>query len=120
MKHASILTFAFSLLFASAASAGGVIIYYKESDTTAAARPAPDGVSTFNPADPHGQDGVGPLPGLQGFDRTPFALESADAEAEAEAAELEAMGCGGATAAAGPAGLLPLLVSGLALLRRRR
>lgn len=119
MKRTSFfLTLAFSLLLSAPAFAGGVVIIYKEADTAAAARPAPDGVSTFNPADPQGQDGVGPRPGMLGFDRTPFALEST--EAEAEAAELEAMGCGGATAAAGPAGLLPLLVSGLALLRRRR
>lgn len=35
-------------------------------------------------------------------------------------ADLDEQGCGGATAARGPAGLLPLAVAALALLRRRR
>lgn len=118
MKHASILTFAFSLLFASAASAGGIIIYYKEADQTAVVRPAPDSAASIVQQDDQGPSVLGQLPGPKGFGRKVLAVEQADAELDV--ADLEAVGCGGASAAAGPAGLLPLLLSGFALLRRRR
>lgn len=115
MKRVSTLVFAFCLLFATRAFAGGVIIIYKDGDLVG--RPNPEEVGALTPGGPEGVEPLGKLPKAP-LDRFPLGLESADAEAHLY--DDEAMGCGGASAATGPAALLPLLVSGFALVRRRR
>lgn len=116
-----------SLVLADTASAGGIIVDLREPaqfrsnlpDIFLATRTATSGGSSSDSGT--GTDGTSAekpdfrkkLPGV-GPD------ELAQIQAGLITEDEAASGCGGASAAAGPAGILPIAVAGLALLRRRR
>lgn len=120
-RQLTLFVFLATLAVGGTASAGGIVIVCRDAEQTNGSQQQG---SRFASATSTGVTGLtsnfGPRPGLDpshGMAASQFFLDESD---EGEEASYEDVGCGGAQAAKGPTGLLPLLVAGLALLRRRR